>query len=259
MTLLTEPIAEEPGIARTAAGIFAIQGKHALVTGAAGGIGSAICRMLLEAGAESVGALDSNPVERYDDRIIPLRADVRDVAHVQDAMTHFPVLHVLVHAAAVLLDGAVAAASFRGMKKYPEELWDTTLDTNLKGAFLVAREAIPSMMRAKKGVIVNISSISRAGRAGQAAYAASKGGIVALTATLAQELAPHRIRAVAIAPGLVDTPMAATIPEPHRNDMLVRVAIGRMGTPCEIAHATRFCIENEFFNGRVLEVDGGAY
>jgi 3-oxoacyl-[acyl-carrier protein] reductase len=236
-----------------------LQGIHALVTGAAGGIGSAICRMLLDSGAATVGALDIKPIEPQE-RLIPLRADIRDAAHIQDAMTHFPTLHVLIHAAAVLLDGAVAAASFRGMKKYPEDHWDTTLDTNLKGAFLVAREAIPSMIRAKSGgVIVNISSISRAGRAGQASYAASKGGVVALTATLAQELAPHRIRAVAIAPGLVDTPMATTIPEAHRNDMLARVAIGRMGSPCEIAHAARFCIENEFFNGRVLEVDGGAY
>ena len=236
-----------------------LQGIHAIVTGAAGGIGSEICRMLLDYGATSVGALDLKPVEKADPRIVPLRADIRDVAHVQDALSQFPTLHVLIHAAAVLLDGAVAAASFRGMKKYPEEMWDTTLDTNLKGAFLIAREAIPSMMRAKQGVIVNISSISRAGRAGQAAYAASKGGIVGLTASLAQELAPHRIRAVAIAPGLVDTPMAATIPEAHRTDMLARVPIGRMGKPCEIAHAVRFCIENDFFNGRVLEVDGGAY
>lgn len=236
-----------------------LQGTYALVTGAAGGIGSAICRMLLDGGAAGVGALDLKPVERIDERLLPLRGDVRDVAHVQEAVAQFPTLHIVIHAAAVLLDGAVAAASFRGLKKYPEELWDTTLDTNLKGAFLVAREAVPAMMRAKKGVIVNISSISRAGRAGQSAYAASKGGIVALTASLAQELAPHRIRAVAIAPGLVDTPMAASIPEAHRDGMLSRVAIGRMGTPCEIAHAARFCIENEFFNGRVLEVDGGAY
>ncbi len=236
-----------------------LEGVHAIVTGAAGGIGSALCRMLLDAGAASVGALDVKAVEKSDSRLVPLRADIRDVAHVQDAVAQFPTLHVLIHAAAVLLDGAVTAASFRGMKKYPEELWDTTLDTNLKGAFLIAREAIPSMMRAKRGVIVNISSISRTGRSGQAAYAASKAGIVALTASLAQELASHRIRAVAIAPGLVNTPMAATIPESHRNDMLARVAIARMGNPCEIAHAARFCIENEFFNGRVLEVDGGAF
>ena len=117
-----------------------LEGVHAIVTGAAGGIGSAICRMLLDAGAASVGALDVKAVEKSDSRLVPLRADIRDVAHVQDAVAQFPTLHVLIHAAAVLLDGAVAAASFRGMKKYPVELWDTTLDTNLKGAFLIARE-----------------------------------------------------------------------------------------------------------------------
>jgi 3-oxoacyl-[acyl-carrier protein] reductase len=238
-----------------------IAGIHAIVTGAAGGIGSAICRMLLDAGAAQVGALDIKPVPPCEDsRLVPIRADIRDIAHVQEAVALFPNLQVLIHAAAVLHDGALAAASFRGLKKYPEDLWDTTLDTNLKGAFLMAREALPSIMRAKTGgVIINISSISRAGRAGQAAYAASKGGIVSFSTTLAQELAPYRIRAVAIAPGLVDTPMAMTIPETHRNDMLARVPAGRLGQPQEIAHAARFCIENDFFNGRVLEVDGGAY
>ena len=228
--------------------------------------------MLLDAGAPKVGLLDSSE-ERLqaacqslgypEDRCLPLNADVRDARQVKGAVDQFVEwsgsLNAVVHAAAVLLDGAIASVSFQGIRQYPIEHWDATLDTNLKGAFLVNRETLPRMMSKKGGVVIHISSVSRAGRAGQSAYSASKGGIVSLAASLAQELAPYGIRSVAIAPGLVDTPMAEQIPEVHRKDMLSRVAAGRMGRPEEIAHATRFCIENDFFNGRVLEVDGGAF
>jgi 3-oxoacyl-[acyl-carrier protein] reductase len=256
---------------------------NGIVTGAAGGIGLAICRMLLEAGAPRVGLLDSQPDDlgaareelaaAYSpDRVSEFCVDVRDREKVARAVEQFTEwaggLSLAVNCAGVLLDGAVTSVSFTGVKRYPLEQWETTLDTNLTGAFLVAREAIAAMLRSRvpdspardcRGLIVTISSISRLGRAGQAAYSASKGGLVSLAVTLAQELAPSRVRSVVIAPGLVDTPMAARIPEVHRNEMLDRVAIGRMGRPDEIAHAVRFSIENEFFNGRVLEIDGGVF
>jgi 3-oxoacyl-[acyl-carrier protein] reductase len=152
------------------------------------------------------------------------------------------------------------AFSFRGITRYPFEEWQDTLATNLTGVFLCAQLAAEQMYRQRsRGVIVNISSLSRQGRAGQVAYSASKGGIASLTFTLAQELAPCQIRVAAIAPGLVDTPMAAQIPAEHRQRMLAGVAVRRMGTAEEIAHGVRFCIENDFFNGRVLELDGGAF
>jgi 3-oxoacyl-[acyl-carrier protein] reductase len=110
-----------------------------------------------------------------------------------------------------------------------------------------------------RGVIVNISSVSRQGRVGQTAYSASKGGIASMTFTLAQELAPYGIRCAAVAPGLVDTPMSDKIPGEAKKKMLEHVAVGRLGNPDEIAHGVLFCIENEFFNGRVLELDGGAF
>jgi 3-oxoacyl-[acyl-carrier protein] reductase len=124
--------------------------------------------------------------------------------------------------------------------------------------FLCSQLAVEHMFRKRsKGVIVNISSISRQGRAGQVSYSASKGGAASLTFTLAQELAPFGIRCVAIAPGLVATSMAEQIPEDRRKQMLSHVAVGRMGKPEEIAHGVLFCVENDFFNGRVLELDGG--
>jgi len=256
---------------------------NGIVTGAAGGIGLAICRMLLEAGAPKVGMLDSQPEKLQaareelaaayaPDRVRQFCLDVRDQEKVARAVEQFAEwaggLNLAVNCAGVLLDGAVMSVSFAGVKRYPLEQWETTLDTNLTGAFLVSREAIAAMLRSRipnsspdecRGLVVTISSISRLGRAGQAAYSASKGALVSLAVTLAQELAPSRIRSVAIAPGLVDTPMAARIPQVHRSEMLDRVTVGRMGCPDEIAHAVRFCIENEFFNGRVLEIDGGAF
>ncbi|MGD0382168.1 MAG: SDR family oxidoreductase, partial [Thermoguttaceae bacterium] len=150
--------------------------------------------------------------------------------------------------------------SFRGIKRYAQEDWQTSIDTNLKGPFLCAQLAVEHMFRKRcKGVIINISSISRLGRAGQTAYSASKGGLTSMTFTLAQELMPYNIRCVAIAPGLVQTPMADKIPEDARKKMISSVAVGRMGRPEEIAHGILFCIENDFFNGRVLELDGGIF
>jgi 3-oxoacyl-[acyl-carrier protein] reductase len=249
-------------------------GIRAIVTGATGGIGSATVRALLDNGAAQVGLLArneekiQNAMESFDSpetrlRLVPLLADVRNPEELSNAFELFirttGGLEVLVNNAGVLLDGALVSFSFRGVQRYSLENWQNTIDTNLRGVFLCSQIAVEQMFRKRcKGVIVNISSISRQGRAGQTAYSASKGAIASLTYTLAQELAPYGIRCAAIAPGLVDTSMAAKIPEEARNKMIEHVAVGRMGRPEEIAHGVLFCIENDFFNGRVLELDGGA-
>ena len=193
---------------------------------------------------------------------MPLPADVRQPAELSRAFADFVGqaggLDVLVNGAGVMLDGALVSFSFKGAVRYALEDWQTTIDTNLRGTFLCCQLAAEHMFRGhSKGVIVNISSVSRRGRPGQAAYSASKGGIVSLSFTLAQELAPWGIRCVAVAPGLVDTPMSQSIPPQYRQQMLAHVAAGRMGRPEEIAHGVLFCVENDFFNGRVLELDGG--
>jgi 3-oxoacyl-[acyl-carrier protein] reductase len=250
-----------------------LQGIRAIVTGAASGIGLATVKALLHSGASHVGLL-ARSQQKIDGalatidsaeergRVLPLLADVREPETLSKAFQSFlqaaDGLDVLVNNAGVLLDGALLSFSFRGVERYSLENWQTTLETNLRGVFLCSQLAVEHMFRKRcKGVIVNISSISRQGRAGQTAYSASKGGMASVTFTLAQELAPYGIRCVAIAPGLVDTPMAANIPEEARKKMLDHVALGRMGRPDEIAHGVLFCIENDFFNGRVLELDGG--
>jgi 3-oxoacyl-[acyl-carrier protein] reductase len=249
-------------------------GIRAIVTGAASGIGTATVRMLLEHGAAHVGMLARGDekiqaaLESYDAearvRIIPLAADVRNPEELSRAFAVFIEkaggLEVLVNNAGVLLDGALLSFSFRGVQRYSLENWQNTIDTNLRGVFLCSQIAVEQMFRKRcKGVIVNISSISRQGRTGQTAYSASKGGIASLTYTLAQELAPYGIRCAAIAPGLIDTPMAAKIPAEARKKMVEQVAVGRMGRAEEIAHGVLFCIENDYYNGRVLELDGGAF
>ena len=169
-------------------------------------------------------------------------------------------LDVLVNNAGVLLEGVVFSLSFKGLHRYSLDDWQTTVDTNLKGVFLCSQLAVEQMFRKRcKGVIVNVSSYSRQGRVAQAAYSASKGGVASMTFSLAQELAPYGIRCVAVAPGLVETAMAEHGSEDFRKKMLDHVAVGRMGRPDEIAHGILFCIQNEFFNGRVLELDGGAF
>jgi 3-oxoacyl-[acyl-carrier protein] reductase len=252
-----------------------LTGIRAIVTGATGGIGLAAVKTLLAAGAAKIGMLARNQEkldaalaelrsDQSDSRIIPMLADVRDPEALAKQFAQFMQqaggLDVLVNNAGVLIDGALLSFSFRGVNRYSQENWHTSIDTNLKGTFLCAQLAVEHMFRKRcKGVIINISSISRLGRAGQTAYSASKGGIASLTFTLAQELSPYNIRCVAIAPGLVQTPMSDKIPEDARKKMISNVAVGRMGRPEEIAHGVLFCIENDFFNGRVLELDGGAF
>ena len=247
---------------------------RAIVTGASGGIGRATVEALLGAGAARVGAL-ARSQEKLDalvaalgpsasGRVVPMLADVRDHDALATVFAAFVKeaggLDVLVNNAGVLLDGALVSFSLRGVARYSPDDWQVTMDTNLKGVFLGSQLAAEHMFRKRcKGVIVNISSVSRQGRVGQVAYSAAKGGVASMTFTLARELAPYGIRCVAIAPGLVDTPMAAQIPEEYRKQMLARVAVGRIGRPAEIAHGVIFCIENDFFNGRVLELDGGTF
>ena len=246
-----------------------------IVTGASSGIGLATARALAEAGASHVGllarnrekldaALESLQGQDFPGELIPILADVREGETLKEGFTGFVEqaggLDVLVNNAGVLLDGALFAVSFKGISRYSLDDWQATIDVNLKGVFLCSQLAVEQMVRNRtKGVIVNISSYSRQGRPWQAAYSASKGGVASMTLTLAQELAPYGIRCAAVAPGLIETSMGRKGSEEFRKKMLQHVALGRMGRPEEVAHAVLFCIENDFFNGRILELDGGAF
>lgn len=136
--------------------------------------------------------------------------------------------------------------------------FQTVMDVNVTGTFLCGREAAKWMVENEtKGVIINISSAARAGNIGQTNYAASKAAVTTMAVGWARELGQYGIRVAAIAPGLIDTPMATQINDEAVEKMLAMVPLARIGEPSEIAHSVRFIIENDYFTGRVLEIDGG--
>ncbi len=136
--------------------------------------------------------------------------------------------------------------------------WQAVIDVNLTGVFLCAREAAQRMISAaRRGVIVNVSSICRAGNLGQSNYSAAKAGVAAMTVVWAKELARYGIRVGAVAPGFIRTPMVESMKPEALARMTAPIPLGRLGEPEEIAQAVGFIFENELFTGRCLEVDAG--
>ena len=165
----------------------------------------------------------------------------------------------LVNNAGILRDAMFVKAK-EGVvtKKMSLEQFQSVIDVNLTGVFLCGREATVHMIENnRKGVIVNMSSIARGGNMGQTNYAASKAGVVAMTVTWARELGKHGIRVAAIAPGVIRTAMTDAMKPEMRNRLEKMKPIGRLGEADEIAHTVKYIIENEFFTGRVVEIDGG--
>lgn len=165
----------------------------------------------------------------------------------------------LINNAGILRDGLLIKAKDGVVSdKMSLTSFQSVIDVNLTGVFLCGREAAVCMIESgKKGVIVNMSSIARGGNIGQTNYAAAKAGVVAMTTTWARELGRHGIRVGAIAPGVIRTEMTESM-KPEMLDRLVKMTpIGRLGETDEIAHTAKYIFENEFFTGRVIEIDGG--
>jgi meso-butanediol dehydrogenase/(S,S)-butanediol dehydrogenase/diacetyl reductase len=234
----------------------------AVVTGAAGGIGAAICRRLAADGF-ALACLDvrADQLKNLADELPVARgygADVRDPASVSDVADRIrrelgePWL--LVNAAGVF--------SIQRITELDEAEWDRILDTNLKGPFLTCREFLPAMIAAKDGCIVNVASTAgvRGGRL-RAAYCASKGGLIQLTRSLAVDHGPDGVRVNCVSPGLIDTEMAGWIT--HDDAALARfgstIPAGRIGRPEEIADAVAFLASAgaSYLHGTVMMVDGG--
>ena len=246
-----------------------IRDRHVIITGGASGLGRAFAAHLHRQGAR-VWVLDRREPDPFAEpgaeprdglpRYIP--CDVRDPDQVEAAVMAVHRLagriDGLVNNAAVLKDQALVSGLKGKVRKHSLEAWDETLRTNLTGYFLVAREVAAVMVADRTGgLIVNVSSVSRRGNAGQSAYAASKAGIDALTRTWARELSPYGIRVASLAPGFVATPMTAAIPGLFLEQLRERTPIKRFGTEAEMAAALSFIIGNEYYHGRILELDGG--
>jgi len=241
-----------------------LTGVTAIVTGAASGIGRCFALELLAAGAFVIAVdIDARALETFDPspRLQIARVDVSNEAQVKTLVGEIPTPNVLVNNAGILRDGLLVSRDPDGfVRKLPTAQWKSVLDTNLTGPYLMAREVAAMMIErdVQPGLIVNISSITSAGNPGQSNYAAAKAGLDADTRTWALELAPHGIRVAGIAPGLIDTPMAARLSEDERNQLVDAIPLKRMGRPEEIWLALKFIIECDFLTGRVIAVDGGA-
>jgi 3-oxoacyl-[acyl-carrier protein] reductase len=241
-----------------------------VVTGGASGLGLAFAEHLTGRGAR-VWALDRN-IEALDrcrekhagQSAAPefLQCDVSQEAQVADVFGAIDEkaegIDVLVNNAAILSDQTLVSKLGGKIKTHSLAAWQETLASNLTGAFLMARAAAESMIRRKRpGLIVNVSSISRNGNPGQSAYAASKSGLDALTVTWSQELAMYRIRVVGLAPGFVETAMTKNIPPLFLERIRERTPLKRFGTLDEFTLTIQYVIENDYLNGKTLELDGG--
>jgi len=244
--------------------MFSLKDKVALITGASQGIGRETALALAQAGAkvavaarneEKLTALVTDILAAGGDAIA-VKMDVADPDQIKlgfkQTLEKFGRLDILINNAAITRDGLALR-----MKK---EDWDDVLRTNLTGAHLCIQQALSTMMRARAGRIINISSVvAESGNAGQANYVASKAGLIGLTKAIAIEIASRNITVNAVAPGFVESPMTAVLPDKVKEELKVRIPLGRMGTPEEVAKEDLYLASDDssFVTGTELFVDGG--
>jgi NAD(P)-dependent dehydrogenase (short-subunit alcohol dehydrogenase family) len=235
-----------------------LSAQVAWVTGGASGIGRVIVTTLAAAGARVVSLDVGHGADRAggDDRVTSVALDVRDSTAIDamaaDLSARGLEPDILVNNAGITRDAVVW--------KLTDEAWQDVLDVNLGGAFRLTRACAPIMRRRARGAIVNIASINALrGKFGQANYAASKGGLVAFTKTVARELARFHVRVNAIAPGFIETPMTRALPADVRTHAESEILLGRLGRPEDVAHAVLFLVSPlaSHITGHVLVVDGG--
>ena len=248
-----------------------IKDKTVVITGGAQGLGFAMATQMAELGAnlalidmqEDVLATAASELTRFGTTVKTYAANVREEADVEgvfnDIINDFGNIAVLINNAGILRDGLLLKAKEgKIIDKMSLAQFQSVIDVNLTGVFLCGREAAVKMVEGEQGgVIINMSSVARAGNMGQTNYSAAKSGVVALTTTWAKELGRFGIRVGAIAPGVIRTQMTDAM-KPEAKERLVKMKpVGRLGEAQEIAHTARYIIENDFFTGRVVEIDGG--
>ncbi len=239
------------------------EGRTAIVTGSSRGLGKAIAEKLGILGANVVLTGTSETVfntaaelEAKGIKAVAIVGDVRNAEDVKNmiskAVETFGGIDILINNAGITKDKPMAMMS--------EDDWDTVLDINLKGCFLCTKAAAKLMIKKKYGRIINVSSVAGAyGNPGQANYSASKGGMIGLTKTTAKELATRGITCNAVTPGLIESDMTEILPEDLKRKYLEKIALGRFGTPEDVANVVAFLASDEagYVTGQVIDIDGG--
>ena len=242
-----------------------LSGKVALVTGASRGLGRAIALKLSGMGCSLAINYLSREAEARDvmsliaskgSEAMPAPADVRDGNQVKSMISNITdkwgKIDILINNAGITADTLILRMS--------DESWDRVIDTNLRGAYICTKFALRSMINQKWGRIINIASVAGLmGNVGQSNYAASKGGLIAFTKSLARELGSRHITVNAIAPGFITTEMTDKLPSEQKKLILSQVPLQRFGTPEDVAELVAFLVSNRagYITGQVINIDGG--
>jgi 3-oxoacyl-[acyl-carrier protein] reductase len=240
-------------------------GRVAIVTGGSRGIGRAIVKELMSRGANVAFSFTRNremaddlvaELQRFDRKAVAYQADVTDFAAaeamVKAVKGELGSVDYLVNNAGITRDKLIMMMS--------QEDWDAVINTNLKGVFNVTKQAISVMVRQRRGAILNIASISGVvGMAGQTNYSASKAGLIGFTKALAKEVGRRNITVNALALGLIETDMTASLPEEYKQKMLEQIPLGRYGSVEEVAKVAAFLLSDDarYITGQVIQADGG--
>ena len=238
--------------------------KIALVTGASRGIGAAIALDLAKNNMFVIGtATSDNGVKKIEEsfkasqqRGVGLVLNVKDNKSIETLISNieenYGDIDILINNAGVTRDNL--------LMKMKEEDWDEVINTNLKSVFKLSQSLIRKMIKNRYGRIINISSVvGYSGNAGQANYAASKSGISGFTKSLAQEVGSRGVTVNCIAPGFIDTEMTQSLPDDHKNQLLSKIPLGKLGTPEDIANAVSFLVSDKanYITGETIHINGG--
>lgn len=242
-----------------------LEGKTALITGAARGIGKALAIRFAIEGAniaftdlviDETGEETKKEIEAFGVKCMAYASNAADFEQtakvVDEVKKDFGRIDILVNNAGITKDGL--------MLRMTEDQWDKVLTVNLKSAFNFIHAVLPIMMRQRNGSIINMASVVGVhGNAGQSNYAASKAGLIALAKSIAQEVGSRGIRANAIAPGFIETAMTAALPDDIRKEWVEKIPLRRGGKPEDIADVATFLASDmsSYVSGQVIQVDGG--
>ncbi|MCR8923644.1 SDR family oxidoreductase [Dasania sp. GY-MA-18] len=248
-----------------------LNNKVIAITGGGQGLGRSMATLLASKGAR-LALIDLNQEKLNETAQLckdaggDAKAYIANVANEEQVVAAFATiasdfgqLDGLINNAGILRDGMlIKAKDGKVEKKLSLAEWQAVIDVNLTGVFLCGREAAEQMIKTgSKGVIINISSISRAGNVGQTNYSAAKAGVAAMTVTWAKELARYGIRSAAVAPGFIATDMVASMKPEALEKFTSVIPAKRLGAPEEIAATCLYIFETDYVNGRVIEMDGG--